>query len=132
MKMFFRLIKIIFLLQFHILFSNFQEEFETIIPGAELIEEFIPLLENKKIGLVSNSSSIVRTKNKYVHLLDTLLKLNQKVKAIFAPEHGFLSDKENGAEIKNDFDYNRNLNIYSLYGKNKKPSSAQLEDIDIK
>ena len=131
MKMFFRLIKIIFLLQFHILFSNFQEEFETIIPGAELIEEFIPLLENKKIGLVSNSSSIVRTKNKYVHLLDTLLKLNQKVKAIFAPEHGFLSDKENGAEIKNDFDYNRNLNIYSLYGKNKKPSSAQLEDIDI-
>ena len=131
MKMFFRLIKIIFLLQFHILFSNFQEEFETIIPGAELIEEFIPLLENKKIGLVSNSSSIVRTKNKYVHLLDTLLKLNQKVKAIFAPEHGFLSDKENGAEIKNDFDYNRNLNIYSLYGKNKKPSPAQLEDIDI-
>ena len=131
MRGFLTIINFIFFLQVHVLFSNFQEEKETIILGAESIEEFIPLLENKKIGLVSNSSSVIRTENKLVHLLDTLLKLKQEVKAVFAPEHGFLSNKENGALIKNDFDYKRNINIYSLYGKNKKPSPNQLKGIDI-
>ena len=131
MRGFLTIINFIFFLQVYVLFSNFQEEKETIILGAESIEEFIPFLENKKIGLVSNSSSVIRTKNKLVHLLDTLLKLKQEVKAVFAPEHGFLSNKENGALIKNDFDYKRNINIYSLYGKNKKPSPNQLKGIDI-
>ena len=131
MKKFLGIIKLIFLLQVYVLFSNFQEETEGIILGAESVEEFIPFLENKKIGLVSNSSSIIRSGNKQVHLLDTLLKLNQKIKAVFAPEHGFLSDQENGALIENDFDFKRNVDIYSLYGKNKKPSPNQLKDIDI-
>ena len=131
MRGFLTIINFIFFLQVHVLFSNFQEEKETIILGAESIEEFIPFLENKKIGLVSNSSSVIRTENKLVHLLDTLLKLKQEVKAVFAPEHGFLSNKENGALIKNDFDFKRNINIYSLYGKNKKPSPNQLKGIDI-
>tara|TARA_B100000575_G_scaffold249550_1_gene215997 strand:+ start:2833 stop:4002 length:1170 start_codon:yes stop_codon:yes gene_type:complete len=131
MKRFLIIIKFIFLLQVHILFSNFQEEIETIIPGAESIDEYISLIKNKKIGIVSNSSSIIRTKNKKIHLLDTLIKLNQSISAVFAPEHGFLSDKENGALIKNNFDSKRKINIYSLYGKNKKPSSKQLKDINI-
>ena len=131
MRRFFKIIKFIFLLQVHILFSNFQEELKTIILGAELTEEFVPLLEGKNIGLVSNSSSILRTIKKPVHLLDTLIRLNQKVQAVFAPEHGFLSDKENGAFIKNDFDFRRKVKIYSLYGKNKKPNPNQLKDIDI-
>ena len=131
MKKFLGIIKLMFLLQVYVLFSNFQEETEGLILGAESVEEFIPFLENKKIGLVSNSSSIIRSGIKQVHLLDTLLKLNQKIKAVFAPEHGFLSDKENGALIENDFDFKRNVNIYSLYGKNKKPSPNQLKDIDI-
>ena len=108
MKKFLRIIKLIFLLQVHVLFSNFQEETESIILGAESVEEFIPFLKNKKIGLVSNSSSIIRSDYKKVHLLDTLIKLNQKIKAVFAPEHGFLSDQENGALIENDFDFKRN------------------------
>ncbi len=126
-----RIIKFIILLQVHILFSNFQEEIDRIIPGVESMEEYLSLIENKKIGIVSNSSSIIRTKSKQVHLLDTLIKLNQSITAIFAPEHGFLSDKENGASIKNSFDSERKVNIYSLYGKNKKPSSNQLKDIDV-
>ena len=131
MKKFLRIIKLIFLLQFHILFSNFQEEIDRIIPGAESIHEYISMIENKKIGIVSNSSSIIKTKNKHVHLLDTLIKLNQSITALFAPEHGFLSDKENGALIKNNFDSVRKVNIYSLYGKDKKPSSNQLKDIQV-
>jgi uncharacterized protein YbbC (DUF1343 family) len=131
MRRFLKIIQFIFFLQVHVLFSNFQEETETIILGAESIEEYIPFLENKTIGLVSNSSSIIRTKNQKVHLLDTLIKLNQKVKAVFAPEHGFLSDKENGALIINDYDFKRNMNIYSLYGKNKKPNAKQLKNIDV-
>ena len=55
MKKFLGIIKLIFLLQVYVLFSNFQEETEGIILGSESVEEYIPFLENKKIGLVSNS-----------------------------------------------------------------------------
>ena len=131
MRRFFSIIKFIFLLQFHILFSNFQKKTETIVLGAESIEEFLPILENKNIGLVSNSSSILRTGEKSVHILDTLIKLNQKIRAVFAPEHGFLSNKENGAFVYNYFDSDRKVDIYSIYGKNKKPNPKQLKDINL-
>ena len=80
MRRFFSITKFIFLIQFHILFSNFQKKTETIVLGAESIEEFLPMLEDKNIGLVSNSSSILRNGKKSVHLLDTLIKLNQKIR----------------------------------------------------
>ena len=131
MRRFFNVFKFIFLLQFHILFSNFQKKTETIVLGAESIEEFLPMLENKNIGLVSNSSSILRNSEKSVHILDTLIKLNQKIRAVFAPEHGFLSNKENGAFVYNYFDSNRKVDIYSIYGKNKKPNPEQLKDINL-
>ena len=89
------------------------------------------MLENKNIGLVSNSSSILRNSEKSVHILDTLIKLNQKIRAVFAPEHGFLSNKENGAFVDNYFDSDRKVDIYSIYGKNKKPNPEQLKDINL-
>ena len=131
MRRFFSIIKFIFLLQFHILFSNFQKKTETIVLGAESMEEFLPMLKNKNIGLVSNSSSILRNGKKSVHLLDTLIKLNQKIRAVFAPEHGFLNNKENGAFVYNYFDSDRKVDIYSIYGKNKKPNPEQLKDINL-
>ena len=55
--------------------------------GADQQERLVPLLRNKKVGLVVNHTSILSVSK--VHLLDTLLSQGIKVQAIFAPEHGF-------------------------------------------
>lgn len=102
---------------------------QTIRTGAERTETLLPLLEGKRVALVVNQTSIVGEKR--THLLDTLLALNVNVKKVFAPEHGFRGNADAGETVKNGRDVKSGLPILSLYGKNKKPSAAQLADIDV-
>ena len=100
--------------------------------GAEQIERLAPLLEGKRIGMIVNHTSIVRTTaGSHIHLVDTLLSRGIMIKTIFAPEHGFRGSADAGATIHNSTDTKTHLPIISLYGKNKKPTPAQLRDIDI-
>ena len=102
---------------------------QTIRTGAERTETLLPMLEGKRVALVVNQTSIVGEKR--THLLDTLLALNVNVKKVFAPEHGFRGNADAGETVKNGRDVKSGLPILSLYGKNKKPSAAQLADIDV-
>lgn len=97
--------------------------------GAERMEKLLPLLEGKRIALVVNQTSVVGSKQ--THLLDTLLALKMNVRKVFAPEHGFRGNADAGETVKNGKDIKSGLPILSLYGKNKKPSPAQLSDVDI-
>ncbi|MDC0231233.1 DUF1343 domain-containing protein [Aureispira] len=100
---------------------------EDIIPAANQIHEYQKLIDGKRLGLVINQTSIVGP----VHLVDTLWKLNCKINKIFAPEHGFRGKADAGATIKDGLDVKTGVPIVSLYGKNKKPNSEQLKDIDL-
>ena len=60
MRGFLTIINFTVFLQVHVLFQIFKKK-ETIILGLNQ-EEFIPLLENKKIGLVSNSRVLLEQK----------------------------------------------------------------------
>lgn len=95
--------------------------------GADRLEELFPLLENKRISLVVNQTSLVQN----VHLLDTLYNKGVHITQVFAPEHGFREDADAGEFIKNGKDYRTQVPIISLYGKNKKPQPAQLQQTDI-
>lgn len=95
--------------------------------GADRLEELFPLLENKRISLVVNQTSLVQN----VHLLDTLYNKGVHITQVFAPEHGFRGDADAGEFIKNGKDYRTQVSIISLYGKNKKPQPAQLQQTDI-
>lgn len=95
--------------------------------GAENTEAYLPLLLNKRVALVVNHTSVVKGK----HLLDSLLDRNIDVVKIFAPEHGFRGEESAGAKIDNSKDSRTGLPIISLYGSNKKPTPAQLKDVDI-
>ena len=97
--------------------------------GAEQTEKLIPLLEGKRVALVVNQTSVVGPN--HTHLLDTLLALKMDVRKVFAPEHGFRGNADAGETVKNGKDIQSGLPILSLYGKNKKPSPAQLSDVDI-
>lgn len=71
-----------------------------IITGAERLDEYLPFLINKKIGIVLNHTAMVGE----VHLLDTLLSLGVKVEMVFAPEHGIRGTADAGAHIQSGVD----------------------------
>ena len=95
--------------------------------GADRINEILEHTVNKNIAIVANQTSIVNN----VHIVDTLISLNQKIVCVFAPEHGFRGIEDAGATISNEIDFKTGLPIISLYGKNKKPSKKQLNGIDL-
>lgn len=95
--------------------------------GADQIETLISLINNKRIALVANQTSLVGS----THLLDTLCSLGQRPVALFAPEHGFRGKADAGETVKDGKDVKTGTPIISLYGKNKKPSATALADIDI-
>ena len=100
---------------------------EEIVVGAERVHQYLHRLENQTVGIVCNHTSYVKN----THLVDTLLSHGVKVKAIFAPEHGFRGEASAGAHIKDGIDPKSGLPITSLYGSNKKPTTEQLAGIDI-
>ncbi|WP_372340907.1 exo-beta-N-acetylmuramidase NamZ domain-containing protein [Paraglaciecola sp.] len=95
--------------------------------GAEQGERYLPLLKNKKVGLVVNQSSLVHDQ----HLLDYLLANKINVLRIFAPEHGFRGDYDAGAHVKNAIDAKTGVAISSIYGKHKKPSPELMDELDV-
>jgi len=98
-----------------------------IVVGAERLSAYLPLLQNKRVALLINQTSLVYNKL----LLDTLRGSGIQVVKIFVPEHGFRGTADAGAHIKNDIDAQTGLPVISLYGKNKKPSAEQMKDIDV-
>ena len=102
---------------------------ETLRTGAEQMEKLLPLLENKRVALVVNQTSVVGKSQ--THLLDTLIAQGIQIKKVFAPEHGFRGNADAGETVKNGRDVKSGTPILSLYGKNKKPSKEQLADVDV-
>jgi len=98
---------------------------DPIIPGANRLELYLPDLEGKKVGLVVNHTSRVGNQ----HLVDTLLHRNVNIHRIFSPEHGFKGEADAGEKVDNGL--YKSIPVVSLYGKNRRPSKEQLQDLDV-
>jgi uncharacterized protein YbbC (DUF1343 family) len=96
--------------------------------GADNYQKYLPLLKDKKIGIVTNQTGILTNK---IHLVDFLLEKKIAVQTIFAPEHGFRGTADAGEHVVDGKDAKTGLSIISLYGDNKKPKPVQLAEIDI-
>ena len=81
--------------------------------------------EGLRIGVVANHTSLDKNGLSLVDLANEHLNLT----AIFTPEHGLFGKDEAGKKINNNA-FN-GIPVYSLYGKNKKPTADQLRDIDL-
>ena len=95
--------------------------------GAEQLDELLPILKDKRVGLVVNNTSLVGK----THLADTLVALKVQVIRIFGPEHGFRGDAADGENVKDEIDSKTGLPVVSLYGKNYKATADQVKDLDI-
>ena len=99
-----------------------------IITGADNYAAYLPLLKDKKVGIITNQTGILSDKT---HLVDFLLDKKINVQKIYAPEHGFRGTADAGELIKDGKDTKTGLPIISLYGNNKKPKPEQLAGIDV-
>lgn len=105
--------------------TDSQTSFKT---GADNASAYLPLLKDKKIGIVTNQTGILSDKT---HLVDFLIEKKINLQKIFAPEHGFRGTADAGELIKDGKDTKTGLSIISLYGDNKKPKLEQLAGIEI-
>ena len=103
-----------------------QERTSEILPGAYQTEEYLPLLEGKKVGLTVNHGSLIGS----THLTDSLLKHGIQITKVFTPEHGFTGTISDGVLVEYD-STESSFELISLYGKNKKPTDQELTGLDI-
>ena len=108
---------------------------EPIVVGADRTSEYLPLLKGKNIAVVANQSSVIfkdtYNPKTYTHIVDSLLALNINITKVFAPEHGFRTEADAGEKIKDALDTKTGLPLFSLYGKNKKPTLEQFKDLEL-
>ena len=100
---------------------------EKIIPGAERMEQYLPLLRGKRIGLFANQTSVVGN----TLLVDTLQKSGINIVTIFGPEHGFRGTADAGEKVGNYVDEKTGIPVISLYGSKNKPSAEDLQNVDV-
>ena len=97
------------------------------VSAAVQTNDYLPLIEGKRVGIVGNQTSIIGE----THLVDSLLSLGIDVRKIYTPEHGFRGTADAGAKVNSSKDEKTGLPIISLFGKNKKPTPEMLQGIDI-
>ncbi|MFT6702042.1 MAG: hypothetical protein ACJAUM_001912, partial [Pseudomonadales bacterium] len=100
---------------------------QKVASGSEQLAAYLPLLQDKKVGLLINQTSVTSQG----HLLDVLLQKNIDVTMLFAPEHGVRGDKGAGEFVTNGKDTKTNTPIFSIYGSYKKPPAEIFDNIDV-
>ena len=106
--------------------ANTQHD-QHIITGADQTEKYLPLLKNKRVAILANPTTIVGKK----HLVDSLMNRGVRFVKAFGPEHGFRGNASNGAKVSDETDPATGIPIISLYGSKRKPTEADLADVDI-
>lgn len=91
------------------------------------MEEYLPLLQGQRIGILTNHTGRVGE----VHIVDTLLARGINICRIFAPEHGFRGEADAGEHVASTRDRKTGIEVVSLYGVNRKPKPEQMQGIDI-
>ena len=95
--------------------SSFGVNAQELVLGAQRIDNILQHLLNKNIAIIGNQTSMINQ----THLVDSLLSLNQSIKKVFSPEHGFRGKKDAGTHVNDEIDNKTGLPIISLHGKNK-------------
>lgn len=85
------------------------------------------LLQGKRIGLVTNPTGVDSQLRSTIDILHEHVNLT----ALFGPEHGVRGEFSAGDYVDDQVDPQTGIPVYSLYGKNRKPSQEVLEKVDV-
>lgn len=99
-------------------------------PVEEQVEELYELLRGKRVGMITNPTSVTEDftflPDKYA--LDPAVPF--KLVAFFAPEHGLRGDQQAGIAVDDYTDELTQRKVYSLFGEHRAPSRRQLSKVD--
>ena len=95
--------------------------------GIDRIDEYLDLFKGKRVGLITNPTGVNS------HLTSTIDILNEKVNlvALFSPEHGIRGNIQAGVNLDTYIDEKTGITVYSLFGKNHKPTKEMMDSVDI-
>lgn len=100
----------------------------TLRVAAEVTESYLPLLDGKRVAVMSNQTGMVGGE----HLVDLLVRHRVNVVGIFSPEHGFRGTADAGEHVSSSIDEKTGIPIWSLYGSGGgKPSPDQMKRFDV-
>lgn len=98
--------------------------------GIEVLKsQDFKILQGKRVGLITNPTGVDNNLRSDIDLLASASNVN--LVALFGPEHGVRGSVHAGASVSNDTDPLTGIPVYSLYGKNRKPSKEMLKGIDV-
>ncbi|MGC8935175.1 MAG: exo-beta-N-acetylmuramidase NamZ family protein [Thermoproteota archaeon] len=96
--------------------------------GLDLVEEGKVEVKGKSVGLIINHTSF---SSNLSYILEVFEEREAKVKAIFSPEHGIFGSQKDGEKVEHQKLEDKNIPVYSLYGKYLKPTSEMLDGLDL-
>lgn len=101
-----------------------------VLTGIEILNrDGLDIINGKKIGLITNPTGV---NSKLESTIDILFRMKDiQLVALFGPEHGVRGDIAAGEKIESYIDQKTKLPVYSLYGKNRKPTPEMLKGIDV-
>ena len=100
---------------------------QNIMTGADQTDQYLHLLEGKRVGVLANPTTIIGKR----HLVDSLMNRGVHIVKVFGPEHGFRGNAGAGIKVEDEVDAATGIPIVSLYGKKRKPSPQDLADVDV-
>ncbi len=98
--------------------------------GSEvLMDEERHLVEDKKVGLVTNQSGMNSLGESTIELLQEAEGIT--LAALYAPEHGIDGTARAGEYVESYTHEDFAIPVYSLYGKTRMPTEEMLSEVDI-
>ncbi|MBI3886671.1 MAG: DUF1343 domain-containing protein [Opitutae bacterium] len=85
-------------------------------------------ITGKKIGLLTHQAGVNRRGESSIDVLRR--SPYSKLVALFSPEHGLNGTVKAGENVADSIDPRSGLPVYSLHGKNRRPTKAQLKNLD--
>ena len=108
--------------------SGTEQTAAPIIVGAERTAEYLPSLQDKRVAVLANHTSMVGQE----HLVDMLIGKGIDLVGIFSPEHGFRGTADAGEHVASSVDEKTGVPIWSLYdGNAQRPSDEKMRAFDV-
>lgn len=101
---------------------------QRVVVGAERTSLYLPMLDGKRVAVMTNQSGIVGNE----HLVDMLVENKVNVVGIFSPEHGFRGTADAGEHVSSSIDAKTGIPIWSLYSNSAgKPAANLMKQFDL-
>ena len=84
-------------------------------------------LHGRSVGVITNQTGVTSRLETIVDAVRRNGKI--RIKAIYAPEHGFRGDRPAGSSVGTYTDAQSGLQVYSLYGATRHPNAAMLDGV---